>query len=579
VKASLGDIIIIRRNSIRRSAPLSNAVNGAGRFMAIRNAAIDRASEDCGTLFGHPKGLYVLFLTETWERFSFYGLRALLIFYLTQRFHFTDNKAFAIYGNYSALVYIYPLLGGLLADRYFGYRKSVMYGAILMIVGHAGLVLQEEYFSAGASSYELLNGSNRNRISSGLFYLSLAFVIAGVGFLKSNISTMVGKLYPRESQLRDSGFTIFNWGINIGATLAAFTCGYVGQKYGWAYGFGLAGSGMVLGLTIFLAGQNYLIGGGRPATAEPDKVIAELGMKKAAIVAVFVVFSILLTWQLIQLVDVFGYIVTGTVLLALSRTVYIGFIYLNQIERERLWCALIIWGIWTSYAALIEQAGSSINLFTERVVNRRIHFPHIPWLMESITPLSGHGIWTDGIEIQSAQLLGVTAFLLLVLSPVFAWLWGYLEKRHLNPSTPAKLCISLFSMAAGYGVIVLGTMWSDATGHINLIWLILLYLFFAIAALIVGPIGLSAITRLAASRIVGFLVGLWMLGVAAGTYVAAKVARFSSLDPTAMATTRSSDILAHYKIFFCSLAFAALILGVVFSFLTPVMRKWMHGLH
>jgi POT family proton-dependent oligopeptide transporter len=161
---------------------------------------------------------------------------------------------------------------------------------------------------------------------------------------------------------------------------------------------------------------------------------------------------------------------------------------------------------------------------------------------------------------------------------VFAWLWGYLERRHLNPSTPAKLCLSLFTMSAGYAIVALGTTWPDAAGHISLFWLILLYLFFAIAALIVGPIGLSAITRLAASRIVGFLVGLWMLGVAAGTYVAAKVARFSSLDPAATIAMRPSDILGHYRLFFCYLAFAALLLGLAFSFLTPLMRKWMHGL-
>jgi POT family proton-dependent oligopeptide transporter len=535
----------------------------------------NRPSNSDGTLFGHPKGLYVLFLTEMWERFSFYGVRALLIFYLTQRFHFGDDRAFTVYGNYSALVYIYPLLGGVLADRYLGYGRSVIYGAILMIIGHAGLALQE-YFSADAALGNALVDPG-NQMSLGAFYLSLAFIIAGVGFLKSNISTMVGKLYSRESQLRDSGFTIFNWGINIGATLAAFTCGYVGQKYGWAYGFGLAGSSMILGLSIFLAGQRYLVGAGRPAGAEPVKTIAELGPGKAVIVVILVTLSILLTWQLIQLLDVLGYIVMGTVILALGRALYLGFKYLNRVERERLWCALIILAIWTSYAALVEQMGSSINLFNERVVNRHIHIPHILGFASSGTA-PNHGVWSDGIEIQSAQLLGVTAFLLLILSPVFAWLWGYLEKHRLNPSTPAKLCMSLYLMAAGYGVIAFGTTWADSEGHIDLFWLILLYLFFAIAALSVGPIGLSAITRLSASRIVGFMVGLWMLGVAAGTYIAAKIARFSALDPAAMTALRSPDILAHYKAFFSYLAFAALILGLTFTLLTPVMRKWMHGL-
>ena len=304
--------------------------------MLVGSEVNNRPAEGSGTLFGHPKGLYVLFLTEMWERFSFYGVRALLIFYLTQRFHFTDNRAFAVYGNYSALVYIYPLLGGMLADRYFGYRKSVIYGAILMIIGHAGLVLQEGYFSAGtAASSGLLNPGDR--IALGIFYFSLAFLIAGVGFLKSNISTMVGELYPRQSPLRDSGFTIFNWGINIGATLAAFTCGYVGQKYGWAYGFGLAGSGMTLGLTVFLSGRRYLANGGSLPVAEPVKATSTLRSGKIVAIGVFVALSILLTWQLVQL-DALGYFVAGTVLVALSRAVFIGF---KSSESDRARAAVV----------------------------------------------------------------------------------------------------------------------------------------------------------------------------------------------------------------------------------------------
>jgi proton-dependent oligopeptide transporter, POT family len=514
------------------------------------------------TLFGHPKGLYVLFLTEMWERFSFYGVRSLLIFFLTQRFVFSDDHAFAIYGSYSALVYIYPLIGGMLADRYFGYSRSVTYGAILMIAGHAGLVLQEVYFAHTATPGSLAGGSGT---SSEAFFLSLALLIAGVGLLKSNISTMVGKLYSRESTQRDSAFTIFNWGINIGSMLAAFVCGYVGQKYGWGYGFGLAGTGMILGLLIFLGGQRYLREGGLPPEAEPPKAFTALGSRKAMLLVGFIAATILVTWRLIQLVEVLGYLVVGTTVFAISRALYIGFKELGRVERERLWCALVIWAIYTCYAALVEQMGSSINLFNERAVNRIVHLP---------TALAAGG----SIEIQSSQLFGVIGFLLLILSPIFAWLWGYLERRNRNPSTPAKVCFSLFALGAGYCAVAIGTLWPDSTGHVRLVWLILLYFFFAIAALIVGPIGLSAITRLGASRIVGFLVGLWLLGVALGSYAASNIAKLSSLDPSAMTTMGSSDILTHYRTFFIHLALASTLIGVLFTTAIPVMKRWMHGL-
>jgi POT family proton-dependent oligopeptide transporter len=231
---------------------------------------------------------------------------------------------------------------------------------------------------------------------------------------------------------------------------------------------------------------------------------------------------------------------------------------------------------------LIEQMGSSINLFNERAVNRMVRIPGIFELPVSKAPVIGqgigHGVSSSVVEIQSAQLLGVTGFLLLILSPVFVWLWGYLERRNLNPSTPAKLTTCLFSLACGYGVIAFGTLWPDDTGRVSLFWLVLLYLFFAIAALIAAPIGLSAVTRLAAARIVGFLVALWMLGVAVGSYAAAKIARFSSLDPAAMASMHPREILTHYRIFFSYLALIALLLGIIFAALTPAMKKLMHGL-
>ena len=527
--------------------------------MPTASRAEDQTRQHAATLFGHPKGLYILFLTEMWERFSFYGVRTLLVFFLTQRFLLSDRHAFAIYGSYGALVYIYPVLGGMLADRYFGYRRAVAYGAVLMIIGHAGLVAQETFFAA-SGAHAAFGGALP--LSRQLFYLSLAVIIGGVGLLKSNISTIVGTLYPRESQQRDSGFTLFNCGINIGATLAAFSCGYLGQAWGWAYGFGLSGAGMVLGLIIFIGGKKYLI---VSSDCVADRSKTALGLRERLVPAVVVLLSILLTWQLLPRVEYLGYLVVGALVFALGRTFYIGFTELGLTERQRLWCALIIWAIWCSYAILVEQTGSSINLFNDRMVNLYITVPKI---------VGGSG----AIEIRASQLLGVSGALLLLLSPAFAWLWEYLDRRGRNPSTPVKVCLSLCAMSAGYAIVAAGTLWPDGTGHVRLVWVIGMYLFFALADLLIVPIGLSAMTRLAAGRAVGFMVGFWMMGAALGAFVAGRLAQFSSLSRVATAARPVQEILAHYQRFFGTFALAALVLAMGFGLLTPLMKKWMHGL-
>ncbi len=209
------------------------------------------------TWFGHPRGLAVLFLTEMWERFSFYGMRALLIFYLTKHFLFSDTQSYAIYGAYTALVYLTPVLGGILADRYLGSRKAVTLGAILLVCGHFGMAFEgpPAVASVGEDGSETVA---RHPVFTQIFYFSLALIICGVGYLKANISTIVGALYEQGDPRRDGGFTIFYMGINIGAFTAAIVCGWLGETYGWAYGFGLAGLGMLAGLVIFLRGQHLL---------------------------------------------------------------------------------------------------------------------------------------------------------------------------------------------------------------------------------------------------------------------------------------------------------------------------------
>ncbi len=208
-----------------------------------------------GTILGHPKGLFTLFFVEMWERFSYYGMRALLVLYLTKHFLFERDAAYGLYGAYTTLVYITPVIGGVLADRYLGQRKAVLFGAILLVLGHLGMAVEGSPVQPGETADPgVLN----------IFYFSLALIIAGVGFLKANISTIVGELYPKTDKRRDSAFTIFYVGINLGAAAGALLAGYLGETYGWAYGFGAAGIGMLAGLVIFILGKSTLRGAGEP---------------------------------------------------------------------------------------------------------------------------------------------------------------------------------------------------------------------------------------------------------------------------------------------------------------------------
>src|SRR5699024_5192677 len=213
-------------------------------------------------LFGHPVGLFILFLTEMWERFSFYGMKALLLFYLTRYHLFTDTDGYLLLGSYAALVYAMPVLGGHIADKYIGFRKAIVFGAILLVLGHLGMAYE-------GHQAELIDGKVvRDDFALQVFYFSLALIVMGVGFLKSNISSIVGELYPPNDARRDSGFTIFYMGINVGALLATIICVYLGEEYGWGYGFGAAGIGMFLGLIILIFGKPYLENKGEPVNPE-----------------------------------------------------------------------------------------------------------------------------------------------------------------------------------------------------------------------------------------------------------------------------------------------------------------------
>ena len=312
---------------------------------------------------GHPRGLVILFFTEMWERFSYYGMRALLMLYLTKHWLYGDAEAGMIYGTYAALVYAVPVLGGMIADRYLGLRKAIVFGAVLLVLGHLGMAFE------GPPS-EVIDGQVvRSTSHEQIFYLSLALIVVGVGFLKANISTIVGRLYQQDDPRRDGGFTIFYVGINLGSFIATLLCGYLGETYGWRYGFGLAGLGMLAGLLTFIWGGHWLKGVGLPPN--PGQLIQkQWGLSLEAKIYVSGALFVLVVWQGIQFTGEIGTILT---LFAGGISAYVIWFSLTQcstVERDRMLAMLFLIAVSVVFWSLFEQAGSSLTLFTDRNVDK-----------------------------------------------------------------------------------------------------------------------------------------------------------------------------------------------------------------
>ncbi len=368
-----------------------------------------------GTFLGHPKGLFVLFFAEMWERFSYYGMRALLIFYLTKHWLFSDGEAGVIYGAYTALVYITPVLGGYLADRWLGQRKAVLYGAVLLTFGH---------FLMGFEG----NGG-QDAASLNIFWLALAFIIVGSGFLKANISVIVGQLYPRTDVRRDGAYTIFYMGINLGAALGSLLCGYLGETYGWAYGFGAAGFGMLLGLIVFVLFKPLLLGRGEPE--DPAKLAAPvMGIKFEWLLYVVGLLAVGVCWWMVQ-----NQAIVGT-LLGVAGAILVGYVIFTAViklpaeDRDRIFAALFLILGSILFWALFEQAGSSLNLFTDRYVDR------------------------GGVPASVFQ--SVNAIYIVLLAPLFAALWTWLGRRNMEPSTPVKFGLAMLQLGLGFFVLKWG---------------------------------------------------------------------------------------------------------------------------
>jgi len=469
---------------------------------------------------GHPKGLYILFFAEMWERFSFYGMRALLIFYLTQHWLFNDSASNIVYGAYVSLVYITPVLGGWLADRYLGQRKAVVFGAVLLTFGHFLM------------AFEGTGGQNDPTIN--IFWLALSFIIVGSGFLKANISVIVGQLYPLTDVRRDGAYTIFYMGINVGAAIGTIIAGYLGVTLGWQYGFGAAGIGMLLGLIVFILGKPLLLGNG-----EPPKILKkslEFSLYAVGIVAVAAM------WILIQYQSVVGGLMLLSGIALLAYVLFEAF-KLEKQPRERMFAILFLIALQPLFWGLFEQAGGSLNLFTDRYIDLQgVPAP----IFQSINPIY-----------------------IIILAPIFAWLWTALGKRGLEPSTPAKFGLGLVQLGFGFLVLVWGAATVGIDAKVPVLFLFGIYFFHTTGELCLSPVGLSAMNKLAPRHLASLIMGAWFFATAGGNFVAGMIGAATGGEDGAMTREATMDIYWQIGLF-------AIVVGIIVMVVSRWVKHWMH---
>ena len=494
---------------------------------AVLVFGLSLSSRKSDEVIGHPKGLFVLFYAEMWERFSYYGMRALLILYLTKFWLFDDGKSNLIYGAYTALVYITPVLGGYLADRYLGQRKAVIFGGILLAIGH------------GFMAFEGMTGVTDPLVKQAdpiinVFWLALALIIVGSGFLKANISVIVGQLYKLTDTRRDGAYTLFYIGINTGAALGTILVGYLGETVGWAYGFGLAGIGMVLGMIIFVAGKPALRGQGEP----PRPLARDTEFKLYAIGTA----SVAVIWFLIQYQSVVQSLLIVSGVAMLGYTLYEAF-KLPKEPRERMFAILFLIALNPVFWGLFEQAGGSLSLYTDKFVNRG----GVPTsLFQSINPIY-----------------------IVLLGPIIAALWTGLAKKGLEPSAPAKFAVALALVGAGFLVFVLGARGAGIGAATPVLFVFLIYLLHTTGELFLSPVGLSAMNRLAPLHLASFIMGAWFYMTAVGNFVAGKIGEATGGENGEMTQAGTLDI--YWKI-----GVITIVIGGVVLLLSPIVKRWMH---
>lgn len=577
-------------------------------------------------LFGHPKGLYVCFATELWERFSFYGMKYLLLLYLTKYHLFTDAAGYDILGAYAGLVYALPLIGGLIADRYLGMRKAVVFGGILLTCGHATMAYEGTaavVYLAGTTLPQTIDLGGvvysagvtltsdlivQDTVALNIFFFALALITLGVGFLKPNISAIVGRLYADNDHRRDAGYTIYYMGINIGAFVAIALCGWLGERFGWHYGFGAAGIGMLIGLATFLFGQPYLHGLAEPTEPGLLKRKILLGINLEWSIYLATLLSLLVVWFLVQhepivhiaqnsllIVAIVGLILyslhyqqergsanwtalglstlavlsglfwafsgqelgLGIMLLSLVAFVVYGFKINASPEYSRTVVLMILILTTVVFWALFEQSAGSMTLYADRVLNRS---------------------WGTG-EVPTTAFGSLNAGFIMLLALPLAFLWAWLGSRQWEPSTPVKFGLAIIQAGLGFGALILGAQFPDESGKVAMIWMVLAYLLHTTGELCISPVGLSAVSKLSIPKVVGVSMGTWFLATALSETISTRIGKLAAIDISGAAQADIPTMLNTYTQLYEYLMWVGIGVGITLLVLSPLLKRGMRGVH
>lgn len=501
---------------------------------------------------GHPKGLYLLFFTEMWERFSYYGMRAIFTLFMIKALLFDKALASEIYGSYTGLVYLTPLIGGYIADRYWGNRRAILAGGILMAIGHFCMFLSAANYSDIAFAQPML-------------FLGLGFLIFGNGFFKPNISTMVGQLYPQGDQRIDAAFTIFYMGINLGAFLAPLVCGGLGDTgdpADFKWGFLAAGIGMIISTLSFELLKNKLIvtPAGEGIGLVPEKKVLQGNETESSTLS----FAQLFGWiaaAAVLFAAFYGFMELGVIGSAIFSISIIGPAAiitdktLTAIEKQRIAVIYILAFFVIFFWAAFEQAGASLTFFAAEQVDRNLF----------------------GTEIPASFFQSINAVLIIVLAPLFAFIWAFLDRHNREPSSPAKQAWGLLFLAIGYWVIAFGVKGVDPATKVSMMWLFSLYLLHTIGELCLSPIGLAMVVKLSPAKFASLLMGIWFSSMAAASKFAGTLSALYP-DPALPAAPVFAgfeivDLYDFFMIFVILSGFAAILLFA----LTKTLQKMMHG--
>jgi len=580
---------------------------------------------DKGTWFGHPRQLARLFTTEAMERFGYYGMRALLTLYLTKHFLFSDQTTNGLYGGFTALVYLTPLIGGLIADRYLGSKRSVKFGAVMMACGYFILCFggdtarphatidgqryevqvdnfvdrptstgEEQRFVQVGPQRLLIRGNedgsvalvapdgavartvpptafeagaDRSFLFVMLMLVGLSLVAVGNGFFKPNISTIVGSLYAQGDRRRDAGFTIFYMGINLGSFFSQLFCPFLADHVGWWAGFGLAAGGMLLAACLFQFDRGLLDGyGERPegVTGSRDLVIYA-----GALIAVPVV--LFLFWNLMNSPPatagsgILGYLLALPIM---GKVLFGTFIIAIPV--------ILVWSYKVGDTREFQMMLAAMVLVVFNVVFWTLFEQagsSLTLFADRNTELSFFGLF----NISAGQTQSFNAIFIVLLAPLFSILWTAMARRDIEPTIPVKFGLALMGVGAGFLFLVWGTHFAGSDFKVALWWLAGLYLIHSVAELCISPVGLSMITKLSIARIVGLMMGVWFLSISVAQYVAGAVAQVASVETVGGQVTNLQVSLETYAGVFWKIGLISAGIGVVLLALSPFLKRWMHG--